>query len=58
MIAITHQDYVKFLTEQLVLRMDQTKQDKQKNKDEKTPDILSNTWFGIFPISWKILIKK
>jgi len=57
-IAMTHQDYVKFLTEQLVLRMDRTKQDKQKNKDEKTTDILSNTWFGIFPISWKILTKK
>lgn len=55
---MTHQDYVKFLTEQLVLRMDRTNQKQDKNNHKKTPDIFFNNWFGLFPFSWKMFIKK
>jgi len=53
-----HEEYVKFLTEQLVTRMDRTKEDKINRKQHKNPDIISNKWFGLFPLSWRILTKK
>lgn len=51
-------DYVKFMTEQLVTYMNQTKDERKKNKREKTSYVVGNKWFGLFPFTIKLLMKK
>lgn len=55
---MSHQDYVRFLTEQLVTKMNETKIEKRQRKKERHHDIFSHRWFGLFPFTWKILTKK
>jgi len=46
------------MTEQLVTYMNQTKQERKKNKREKTSYGVGNKWFGLFPFTIKLLMKK
>jgi len=50
-------DLVKYLTIQLVERMDQPKTDKKRSKEKKTGS-LSFRWFGLIPLSLKVMTKK
>ncbi|MFY4776296.1 YqzE family protein [Metabacillus sp. RGM 3146] len=52
-------DYVKYLTQQVVKYMDtpkeERKQQKRKRKDEKSP--LMSKWFGVLPFGFILLFK-
>ncbi len=47
---MTFQAYLKFLTEQLVTRMD--KQDSPETNNRE--NVYVNHWFGLVPLSWKL----
>jgi hypothetical protein len=53
-------DYIKFLTQQLVQYMDipstERKQQRKMKKNNQSP--FSHRWFGIIPFSVKMLFKK
>lgn len=52
-------DYVKYLTEQLVSHMNTSKQERKKLKEKKSNTLIySNQWFGLFPFTIKLLFKK
>ncbi len=55
---MSHNDYVKFITEQIVSHMNKTKIERKAHKQAKSPTSLSNKWFGIFPFTFKLLLKK
>jgi len=55
---MSHNEYVKFMTEQLVTFMNQTKQERKANRKDKRALSLSNKWFGLFPFTLKLLFKK
>lgn len=52
-----HNEYVKFLTEQVVIHMNKTKVERIKEKENKQTQLLSNRWFGLFPFTIKLLFK-
>ncbi|AST92521.1 YqzE family protein [Sutcliffiella cohnii] len=53
-------DYVKYVTQQLVSYMDQPKDVRKEQrivrKQEQAP--LSNQWLGVIPLSLKLMFKK
>lgn len=53
---MSHNEYIKFITEQLVTHMNKTKQERKKKKEKK--ELLSNRWLGLFPFTIKLLFKK
>jgi len=55
---MSHQDYVRFLTERLVSKMNNPKTKEQLPKAEPSQQIYSNRWFGLFPFTLKLLFKK
>lgn len=55
---MSNQDYVRFLTEQLVTKMNETENEKQERKKERQPNLFSHRWFGLVPFTWKVLMKK
>ncbi|MEI3606813.1 YqzE family protein [Pseudogracilibacillus sp. SE30717A] len=55
---MSHNDYVKFITEQIVSHMNKTKQERKVQKQNNSTLSVSNKWFGIFPFTLKLLLKK
>ncbi|MBO1005845.1 YqzE family protein [Pseudogracilibacillus auburnensis] len=55
---MSHNEYVKFITEQLVTHMNKTKQERKEGKVNKNQSIYSNRWFGLFPFTIRLLFKK
>ncbi len=55
---MSHQDYVRFLTERLVSKMNNPKNEEQQPKTEPSQHVYSNRWFGLFPFTFKLLFKK
>ncbi|MED4453510.1 YqzE family protein [Metabacillus fastidiosus] len=54
-------DYVKYVTQQLVKYMDTPKEErKQKKEEKKTVDVqpYSNQWLGILPFAFKLMVNK
>ena len=51
-------DYVKFLTEQLVTYMNKPKEARKKEKMKKEKSAYSNNWLGLLPFTIKLLFKK
>lgn len=51
-------DYVKFLTEQFVTYIDKPKDERKKEKTKKEQSVYSNNWFGLFPFTIKLLLKR
>jgi len=51
-------EYIKFMTEQLVTYMNKSKKERKEIKNEKEINSLSNRWFGLFPFTIKLLLKK
>ncbi|MFS0861531.1 YqzE family protein [Fredinandcohnia sp. 179-A 10B2 NHS] len=53
-------DYVKFVTQQIVSYIDKPKevrkQTRQQRKEELPP--LSNRWFGVLPLAFSLIFKK
>lgn len=53
-------DYVKFMTQEIVKYMDLPLEERKKRKEErrreKTP--VANRWFGVLPFAIKLLFKK
>ncbi|WP_077618788.1 YqzE family protein [Bacillus sinesaloumensis] len=53
-------DYVKFVTQQIVSYIDQPKEvrkaTRQQRKEELPP--LSNRWFGVMPLAVQLMFKK
>ncbi|WP_407268371.1 YqzE family protein [Radiobacillus sp. PE A8.2] len=56
-------DYVKYMTQEVVKYMDTPQEERKKKRRERkqerradTP--LSNRWFGLLPFAFKLLIKK
>lgn len=56
--CMSHNDYVKFITEQIVSHMNKTKQERKVQKQNNSTLSVSNKWFGIFPFTLKLLLKK
>lgn len=50
-------DYVKFLTQQLVTYMNKPKEDRKKEKTKNEQSAYSSNWFGLFPFTIKLLFK-
>jgi len=51
-------EYIKFMTEQLVTYMDKPKEERKKTKNNKEQNGFSNRWLGLFPFTIKLLLKK
>lgn len=51
-------DYVKFLTEEMVKYMHMSKEEKQKRKEAKPSKKSSFYWFGILPFALKMFKRK
>ncbi|MEC2078499.1 YqzE family protein [Metabacillus fastidiosus] len=54
-------DYVKYVTQQLVKYMDTPKEErKQKKEEKKIVDVqpYSNQWLGILPFAFKLMVNK
>ncbi|MFC3039051.1 YqzE family protein [Virgibacillus xinjiangensis] len=53
-------DYVKFVTQQLVQYMDQppAERKKKKEKDQQGHPFYINRWLGVIPFAWKTIRKK
>ncbi|MDC3415505.1 YqzE family protein [Aquibacillus salsiterrae] len=53
-------DYVKFMTQEIVKYMDMPQEERKKRKQNRTEQEyhLSNKWFGILPFAFKLLVKK
>lgn len=53
-------DYVKFMTEEIVRYMNLPQEEKKKRKEEKkqSKESRSNHWFGVIPFAVKLLIKQ
>lgn len=56
-------DYVKYVTQQLVKYMDTPKETRKQQKEERkiqdlTTSYYSNRWFGVLPFALKLLINK
>ncbi|MGG3798106.1 YqzE family protein [Metabacillus fastidiosus] len=54
-------DYVKYVTQQLVKYMDTPKEErKQKKEEKKKLDVqpYSNQWLGILPFAFKLMVNK
>ncbi|MBD8071330.1 YqzE family protein [Bacillus sp. PS06] len=53
-------DYVKFMTQQIVSYMDQPKElrreTKQRKKTERAP--FTSQWFGVLPVAFSLMFKK
>lgn len=55
---MSHQEYVRFLTEQFVTKMNETENEKQERKEKRQQPLFTSHWLGLFPFTWKILMKK
>lgn len=53
-------DYVKFVTEQVVTYMDIPSEEKKSKKEQKKQEkeLFANRWFGILPVSMKLLTNR
>ncbi|WP_226035035.1 YqzE family protein [Aquibacillus saliphilus] len=54
-------DYVKFMTQEIVKYMDtpQDERKKRKNKQRMSKENnISGRWFGLLPFAFKLLVKK
>ncbi|WP_047980093.1 YqzE family protein [Ornithinibacillus contaminans] len=55
-------DYVKFMTEQVVSYIDLPKEQRQKRKSDskaqKNQPMLGNRWFGVLPVAIKSIFKR
>lgn len=54
-------DYVKFMTQEIVKYMDTPQAERKKMRQEQRSNkevSVSNHWFGILPFAFKLLIKK
>ncbi|RKQ37778.1 YqzE family protein [Oceanobacillus halophilus] len=51
-------DYIKFVTEQVVSYLDQPAEERKKRKNNPKTTGLSNRWFGVLPFVLKSIRKK
>lgn len=53
-------DYLKYITEEVVAYLDMTREEKKESKEQRKSENqkLSNQWFGILPMSLKLFMKK
>ncbi|MFS0879310.1 YqzE family protein [Bacillus sp. 7586-K] len=56
-------DYVKYLTQQIVKFMDTPKETRKQQREEKklgetSSTFYTNRWFGVLPFSIKLFVKK
>ncbi|MDL4841562.1 YqzE family protein [Aquibacillus rhizosphaerae] len=55
-------DYMKFMTQEIVKYMDMPQEEKKKRKQEKhfrkKQESMSSRWFGLLPFAFKLLVKK
>lgn len=56
---ISGNDYVKFVTEQVVTYMDMPPEERKKKKEKQknAHGMYANRWFGVLPFVFKIFIK-
>ncbi|WP_229683034.1 YqzE family protein [Virgibacillus oceani] len=59
-IAISGNDYVKYMTEQVVTFMDMPRNERKSRRKHKKSDVslLSNKWLGVLPFALKMFMKK
>ncbi|MFC2948186.1 YqzE family protein [Virgibacillus sediminis] len=57
---ISGNDYVKFVTQQLVQYMEQPSSERKKKKEEIHQDnpFYVNRWLGMLPFAWKTIRRK
>lgn len=62
MVIIKGNDYVKFMTEQVVSYIDLPKEERRKKrleqKAQRTQVTIGNKWFGVLPVAIKSMFKK
>ncbi|WP_226582981.1 YqzE family protein [Halobacillus litoralis] len=51
-------DYVKFLTEEMVKYMQMSKEEKKQRKELKPSKKTSSYWFGMIPLALKMFKRK
>lgn len=53
-------DYIKFMTGEIISYLDLTTEDKKerKNREKSSQHVLSNRWLGMVPLAMKMLWKK
>lgn len=53
-------DYVKFMTQEIVRYMDTPQEERKKQKETKkaSKSDLSSRWFGVLPFAFRLLLKK
>nr|WP_204497134.1 YqzE family protein [Aquibacillus albus] len=54
-------DYVKFMTQEIVKYMNMPQEEKKKRKENRSnnkTDNISGRWFGLLPFALKLLIQK
>jgi hypothetical protein len=59
-IIISGNDYLKFMTEQVVSYIDLPAEERKKRKNEQknSHQSYTNRWLGILPFAFRILIKR
>lgn len=61
--TLSTNDYVKYVTQQLVKYMDTPKEARKKQKEERKNNEISTTyysnrWLGVLPFAFKLFLKK
>ncbi|RDW19187.1 YqzE family protein [Oceanobacillus arenosus] len=52
-------EYVKFMTQQIVSYMELPAEERKKRKlEHKQPTLYANRWFGVLPFALKVIRKK
>ncbi|MRH43142.1 YqzE family protein [Aquibacillus halophilus] len=53
-------DYVKFMTQEIVKYMDTPHEERKKKKNQRSnnKNTFSGRWFGLLPFAFKLLVKK
>ncbi|MFD1335485.1 YqzE family protein [Oceanobacillus iheyensis] len=53
-------DYLRYMTEQVVTYLDLPKEEKRKRKKryKRTNDVYQSRWFGVLPFTFKLWYKK
>ncbi|SDK55261.1 YqzE family protein [Sediminibacillus albus] len=53
-------DYVKFMTQEIVKYMDTPQEERKKRKSGRKhePDDVSDQWLGLIPFAFRLLIKR
>lgn len=55
---MTGNEFIKYITKKLVIYLEMTKSEKVERKSKRSEDHSSSAWFGVLPMSFKLIMRK